>query len=216
MIVYESAKTRPLSDFHEELRFEFPNLPAQLFSYYILRCARIMAQEGNLIRRRVVIHAEPGVTRYALQAPEEMDLVGILGIRHHDMCGCVVNTVPRTFVPPDGAVRCDRRSAWYDAHEGVLHLSGPAQSKGAYYVEMSVAPALNACELPEEYLKDFFTTLMFGVRGSIMLISGRPWTNRQVGQGYYNEFLSQLHRMAIQTMSGKQRGGIKMNFGKAM
>ena len=53
-------------------------------------------------------------------------------------------------------------------------------------------------------------------RGSIMLISGRPWTNRQVGQGYYNEFLSQIHRMAIQTMSGKQRGGIKMNFGKAM
>lgn len=216
MIIYEPAKTKPLNDFHEELRFEFPNLPAQLFDYYILRCARIMAQEGNLIRRRVVINAEPGVTRYALQTPEGMELVGVLGIRHSDVCACFDRAVDRAFVPPDGAIGCSHQTAWLDTLENVFHLSGSGHCRGAYYVEISVAPAMDACELPEEYLKDFFTALMFGVRGSIMLISGRPWTNRQVGQGYYNEFLAQVKRMAVQVATVKQRGRVKLNFGRAM
>ena len=68
-IIYEPFKTRPLDSFLEELRFEYPTLPAQLFQFYLLKAARNMARQGNLIRRRAAVNLEPCITRYRLESP---------------------------------------------------------------------------------------------------------------------------------------------------
>ena len=86
-IIYEPFKTRPLDSFLEELRFEYPTLPAQLFQFYLLKAARNMARQGNLIRRRAAVNLEPCITRYRLESPDGLEICGIL--RSYIIpCGC--------------------------------------------------------------------------------------------------------------------------------
>ena len=77
MVLYEAFRTRPLSDFHAELSFEFPTLPEALFDYYLIRTAIDMAKRGNLIRRRAVLTAQHGVTRYRLVSPDQLAAASI-------------------------------------------------------------------------------------------------------------------------------------------
>lgn len=215
MVVFERFKSRPISDFHDELRFEFPNLPSQLFDYYLVKSAITMAKTGNLIRRRAIIHAESGVTRYRLESPDGMDICGIMGIHHMPDCGCHRTEVTRTFAPPVGAMSCKRDVAWYDDTEDVLYVE-PSFCYGKLYVELSVSPSAGACELPEAYFTEHLDTLIMGTKGAIMLITGRPWTNLRVGQAYQNEFLQRITQENVRVMTHKQRGSVKMTFGRVM
>lgn len=214
-ILYEPFKTLPLTEFRDELRFEFPNLPVPLLDHYLLRAARHMARVGNLIRRRAVIHAHHGVTRYRLQSPDGMQINAIHGIRRAPDCGCGSQSIMRSFDPPEGAFCCGREIAWYDDLENVLHVT-PPYCHGSYYVSLSVLPARDACELPDKYYTDFLDTLLMGTKGGIMLITGRPWTNLALGQAYTNEFNTLISGDAIDTAAHKQRGSVKMNFGRVM
>ena len=89
MVLYEAFRTRPLSDFHAELSFEFPTLPEALFDYYLIRTAIDMAKRGNLIRRRAVLMAQHGVTRYRLVSPDKFELLHIMNIRREPHCTCM-------------------------------------------------------------------------------------------------------------------------------
>lgn len=89
MMIYEPFKKVPISEFHEELKFEFPNLAPTMFDYYLVRAAIQMAKTGNLIRRRATLNAEHCVTRYKLEALDDMDICGILSIMSKPSCsGC--------------------------------------------------------------------------------------------------------------------------------
>lgn len=215
MVVYEPFRTRPLSDFHAELSFEFPTLPESLFDYYLIRTAIDMAKRGNLIRRRAVIAAQHGVTRYRLVSPDEFSLLHILNIMRVPACSCDVTNLPRSFVPPTGANQCGRDIAWYDEQEQVLNIR-PPYCFGDYYVEMSVTPPAEPCELPVEFLDKYQPTLMMGTKASILMITGRPWTNFQVGAALKDEYLRAVAADAVDTMTHRMRGGVKMSFGKVL
>lgn len=218
MVIYEPFKTLPLNEFRHELEFEFPKLPHQLFDYYIVRVAREMARRGNLLRRRVVLKTDYCVTRYFLDSPEsDYDLVGILNIRRIDDCSCCDfnEDIPRTFVPPAGALSCGRDIAHYDDQEKVLHIA-PTHCCGAYFITMSVAPKDGACVLPAILFDDWLDVLVMGVKGKILMIAGRPWTNLRAGREYWNEFLHMVDAAAVETATHKQRGAVRMQFGKVM
>lgn len=215
MIVYEPFRTKPLADFHDELIFEFPKLPSQLLDYYLLRVANTMARQGNLIRRVAIIEAQPGVTRYRLEAPDGSDIVGVMDIRKMHSCSRLSETVVRSFTAPADSYTCRKDVAWYDDAEKVLHVD-PSFCHGDYHVTLAVAPAKDACELPEQFYTEFFPTLMMGVKGALMLIVGRPWTNLRVGQACTEEFLKMLAADSLDTATHKQRGGVKMQFGRVL
>ena len=214
MVVYEPFKTKPLSEFHAELAFEFPNLPDQLFDYYLIKVARDMARRGNIIRRRAIIHTQPGVTRYRLVSPDECEPLNILSLKRTTCCAPRLD-IPRTFVAPDGAIPCTRSIAWYDEHEQALNVELGCNG-GDIYVEMSVTPSSSPCDLPEEYYEKFLPTLTMGAKAAIMLIPGRPWTNAQLGAGLQNEYLKAVGSDAVDTMTHRMRGGIKMRFGRVL
>ena len=211
MVVYETHRSRPLSDFHDELRFDFPIVMPEMLSHYLLKTAIQMATDGNLIRRRVTIQTEPGVTRYALDAPDDCTLVGIMSIR--EKTGCGERIVSRAFTNP--ADSCGKSRAWYDDEEHVLHTSSGCGC-GEYRVEMSVAPKRDACSLPEEFYTDYLDTLLAGTRSHLMLIPGRPWTNVRLGDAYGGAFTEAVARLAVERMTHKQRGTVKMQFGRAL
>lgn len=215
MVIYEPFKTLPLSEFHEELRFELPNLPPQVFDYYLVKTAITMAKKGNLIRRHAIIDAEPCVTRYRLESPDGMAISGIMDIRSVASCNCGSKVVTRSFAPPEGAFSCCREHAWYDDVEGVLHIA-PKYLCGRFYIALAVTPKMGACTLPEAFYAEHLDTLLLGTKGSIMLITGRPWTNLQIGQGYYNEFRQRLSEDSVAVATHKMRGAVRMQFGKVM
>lgn len=209
MVLLEQFESRPLSDFHPELRFEFPALPSQLFDYYLLRTAIRMAREGNLIRRRAVVHLQPCVTRYVLEAPDGFRICAITGVHRVLLCGPCGNAVnvPRSITKSDEAV-------WYDEIEHVLHADGMGDGKLEFLV--CVEPERDACELPVEFYDKYLPTLIMGTRASIFMLSGRPWTNMRVGAAAEAEFRNMLVRDSVESKTHLQRGALKMNFGRAM
>ena len=219
MVIYEPFPMIPLTDLHEELQFEYPDLPAQLFDYYLTRTATDMAERGNLIRRRVVIELESGVSRYALRSPDGMKLWAILGIWHAPCnAACGMSEVRRSFVPPEGAAWCgcgdNHRTVWWDVQEQTLHVN--SCSGGTLYVSIAVVPDRKACELPKVYQEEYLETLLMGTRAGIMLISGRPWTNMRLGAQMRTEYLNMVKSLSIDAMMRQQRGAIRMNFGRVM
>ena len=46
MLIYEPYKKVPLSDFVNELRFEFPNVPDDIFFHHIRKTANTAARQG--------------------------------------------------------------------------------------------------------------------------------------------------------------------------
>lgn len=214
MIIFEPYKSRPLSEFYDELRFEFPDLPSQLFDHYLIRTARTMAMQGNLIRRHAFIEARHGVNRYRLESPDGMEICGVLSIRHNPACSCLSTEIRRSFAEPEGFFSCHREIAWND-DDGVIHLH-PQYCHGIYHLTLSVTPSTGACELPERYFTHHLQTLNMGTKASLLLLSGRPWSNLSLGSNYYNEFLDRIKREAIDTATHKMRGSVKMQFGRVL
>lgn len=213
-VVYEPFPTVPLDKFYPELRFEFKDLPPQLFAYYIQRTAVDMAEKANLLRRWVRIELEPGVSRYALIPPDGLTLWAIMGVFHSTSCGCGVHRTPRFYGPPEGACPI-HDSVWWEPQEQVLNYTG-CHCGGCLYVNMSVVPDRDACELPKIYMDRFFTTLLMGTRAKILLITNREWTNLKVGAELNQEYERMLTQDAIRVAEKQQRGAIKMQFGRVM
>ena len=212
-VVFEPFRTVPLDKFLPELQFEFEKLPDALFKWALIRAARDMAKTGNLIRRRAVIRTQCGVTRYALRSPDGLEVCGILGIR--GIACCDEHVVVRSFDPPTGARVCGRERAWYDEQDGVLHFHSP-YFPGEYYVTLAVCPADDACELPAILYDDHIDVLMAGARARILRMANKPWTNFQLADAYERHFHEGVADAAVETHTHLMRGGIRMNFGRAL
>lgn len=205
-VIYDPFEVRSLSDFHAELAFEYPALPEQLFDYYLLRTAIDMAHRGNLIRRRIVIHPQSGVTNYRLTPPDssETELLHIMDVSAPDGVSLKRSINKAPFVT-------------YDEHEQELNITHSFSCcTPKFVVEVSVAPKPKACHLPAEYYDRFLSTLLMGTKASILLITGRPWTSLQAGSAFKTEYLRSIAADALDVMSHRMRGGLHMNFGKVL
>lgn len=211
MIVYESFKTLPLSKFREELEFEFPDLPYQLFDYYIRKTAIDMAEQYSVVHRRVYLDLEPNVTRYALRSPDGLPMVAILGAR---FVGCCTGSDVRRFFDAPATGCCAPSGLWWDEQEQELHVRECGQS--ALRVTMSVKPDMDSCELPAVFRDRLYPVLIMGARASIMLISGQAWTNLRLGAELLNEYRRMMRGETVEVNLARQHGSIKMQFGKVM
>ena len=214
-MTFEPFKTVPLEKFLPELRFEFTDLPDALFKYALIRAARTMAQEGNLIRRRAVIYTKPGVTRYALRSPDGLEIHAILGAKASSCC-TTDKRLKRHFEPPMGVhYICNKDSVWYDEHEEVLHIDLGCHYQEVY-VTLSVVPPDDACELPAIYFDEYVDMLLEGAKARILRQNNKPWTNLQLANAYEKNFTESIAFAAMETHAHKMRGSVKMNFGRVM
>ena len=208
------TKTLPLTNFTEELRFEFPDLQQPLFDYYCVEVARIMASEGHLFKTVIEFNTKQNVTRYLLDTKDESEIIGIYRITSRD-----VNTtdvyieVDRTFTKPQRVVPINR--AWFDTVQSVLHVK-TVYEHGVMNVYTYTSPVLGTCSLPEVIRTKYWQTFMLGVKGKLLLITGRQWTNLQLGQAYYTEFKKQLAIDSITKSTNGMVGVAKINFGRAL
>lgn len=349
-VIYEPFPMIPLTELHDELRFEYPDLPVELFDYYLTRTAADMAERGNLLKRKITIHLEPNITRYALKSPDSLRMLQVLDIwldrncRHHpcqhhpDPCTpCTPCTPcgPRTGQPeppqhlghigdhehccspdrlwhsgphkhggeprhhwhpehtwhlnrpwhfdhhgphdchghlhhgchdymsdpefhgPHHCLDCSRGDAyrgehechgfhecfgghdhdrfaphlhpfiwwgrgsqfepvWWDRFEQILHVD-TCRCMGKLYAVVSVSPDRDACELPKVYLDEFFEILLTGTRSFIMRITGRPWTNLQLGQRLYEDYVALIKAYVERDYTRRYQGRmVRMKYGRAL
>lgn len=212
-VVFEPFQEVPLERFLPELRFEFTDLPDPLFKWALIRAARDFAKGSNAIRRRAVLHTQRCVTRYALRSPDGLEICGILGIRGRACCG--EHTVVRSFDPPVDAHCCRRERAWYDDHDQALHLQSP-YFPGEYFIELAVCPPDDACELPAVLYHEHVDGVLSGARARIYRMGNKPWTNFQLADGYEKHFRETIGEAAVEANTHYMRGGIRMNFGRAL
>lgn len=212
MVTYEPYPVIPLTDLHEELRFEYPDLPDQLFDYYNMRTAVDMAQRGNLLKRVVNIELEPNVTRYVLRSPDGLKLWSIMSA-HIDGC-CGTSKVRRFMSRPDTLHCWFGKDVWWNDTEQTLHVE--TCGGGVLRVVIAVVPDRDACELPRVYKDKYLETLLMGTRAAMMLITGRPWTNLRLGGQMRAEYINMVAALSVENATHGQRGTVKINFGRAL
>ena len=213
-ILYDPYRSRPISDFCEELRFEFPKLPEPMLHFYVAKAAREAAVRGNLVRRRAFVQSLPGEEEYLLESPDGLEVTGILRIAEFPRCSCP-RDVRRTFTFPEGCRFCGRRTAWYEPHEKALHIDRTCCGS-EFLVELAVAPARDACELPAVLYDDWLELVVLGARAGVLLVPGRDWTSMPVGRAYMQEFLNRIRDAAVDTAAHRMKGGARMDFGRVM
>lgn len=216
VVQLDPYKTVPLSKFYPELQFEFVDLPTELFSFYILRTARDMAERAQLIKRTLTIAIQPCVTRYYIDVPDGLALKSLMSLRHVPT-GNMENgsrEIPRFTGPPDNLSWASRAS-WLVPDEKVLVIVMP-QAGGTVRAVVSAMPTTDACELPSEYYDDYYAALIMGTRASIMMVTNRPWTNLRVGGELYNQYTKLVENLGVIKQRNKQAGVIRMRHGRAM
>lgn len=215
MTLYEPFKTVPLSKFHPELKFEFGDLPEQLFDYALIRAARTLAKEGNVIRRRVIVQLYPNAETYKLRSPDGLEFCSILSVYFASSACCCDVELRRSFDPPRGSLLCARSFAWYDDIEEELHVTG-CHKNDTLYVTMSVCPPDDTCEFPSILFDDYVDLLLLGAKARILRIDNKPWTNLQLATMYEKGFNDGIAAAAVDTFTKHQRGSIKVNWGKIL
>ena len=213
-ILYEPFKTVPISKFRPELKFEFIDLPDQLFDYALIKAARTLAKDGSLIRRRIVIHPVPNAETYKLTSPDGLEICAILGI-WYDSC-CSEGRVSRGYQPPANAQVCPRNYAWYDDITDELHILNSCAANRVYYITVSVCPADDACEFPSVLYDEYFDLLLLGAKSRILRMNNKPWTNLQLSVMYEKQFTEGIASASVEAHTKKQRGMIKMHWGKIL
>ena len=214
-IQYEQLKTVPLSKFHPELRFEFIDLPTQLFDYALIRAARTIAKDGGVIRRRIVINPTPYVENYKLRSPDGFEVCSVLGIWYDSCCGD--GQVARGFTPLPSARLCPRDYAWYDDIEEELHIvQGVCRYPCLFYVTVSVCPPDETCELPAVFYDEYVDLLLLGAKARILRLNNKPWTNLQLAALYEKGFTEGIALASVEAHTKKMRGLIKMRPGRIL
>lgn len=204
----------PLSKFRPELRFEFIDLPDQLFDYALIRAARTLAKDGNLIRRRIVVHPQPNAETYKLHSADGLEICAILGI-WQDSC-FNEGPVARSFLPSPQACLCPKEYAWYDDIEDELHIIQNCGKRSTYYITAAVCPADDTCDFPAVLFDDYVDLLLLGAKSRILRMHNKPWTNLQLATMYEKGFTEGIAAAAAEALTKKQRGMIKMQWGKIL
>lgn len=212
MIVWDRHKTVDIDSLLPEIKFEFPELPQEMFRYYVRKVSRQMSMDGNLLRSRVVIPVQYGVYRYRLDPPDGSELLRILRLYHDNNCG--THDVIRFYNKP--VSDCHLHSyAYYDDYEREIYINTDYIG-GAYNVVISVMPASDSCVLPLEFSNIWLEALLTGVRGELFSIAGRAWSNPQQGFFLKKQCRDLTNSLALDKLTHNNNGAIKMNFGKVM
>lgn len=209
---WENLPRVKLKEFFPELRFEFQDLPPQLYTYYLWQTAVDMAEKGNLLRYWEEVPLKKDVTRYFLTPPENTVIWNVMGIFHSPRAGIPgIDEIPGgsdeiTDVLPQGAFFCHKNIAWYEPYTKSLHYNDAANAAGqSLYVNVSLTLGDEGCELPAVYKERFHEMLILGTRARIKLIPGKEWSNIELGTKLMEQYRVLLTTEAKWVAQRRQR-----------
>lgn len=203
-VVYQAQPKVVLSGFIPELAFEFPDVPEEIFSNYILRAIDKLARDGNVLRRKAHIHVQEHVENYQLMPEDCMELVAVMRCRsvrsnslHADVVRltqeptCIIHGIYTWFEPPD------------------FIFFRPARHGDVFEIDFAVAPTFDACEVDRVLFTKYYDTVMYGVRSYLYAMPDKSWSDANKATAYTTMFLSGIRAAGIEAMTGHQRGAIR-------
>lgn len=214
--MFDKTKTVPLSKFLPELRFEFQDLPDELFYFAIVRTARRLANGGDIDIRKSILHIKPYVTRYALRLPPDVDLVNIISLEpQFDYKGQLKPLNLLRGRPKNWQNYQYEGIAWYDDIDKIIHVQN-YNVLADFILHISVSPLDSACELPLIYYDELIELMMLGIKATILKMDNKPWTNLQLAFTYDKAFDQGVHELTVTNHMHKTKGIFKMNIGRVM
>lgn len=200
-VVFENTPKVSVSEFIDELAYEFTDAPYGLLEHCVKRVVSRICEHTNVLRRRVKLHTQCNVHNYILEAPDCMDVIAVMSI-----CQCCGNALCSKLVrvtSPVCELHCFGPNTVHIEHNEIV-FSAP--SCATYIVEISVKPQHDACEVDSVLLVDHADTVVDGVRAMLCNMADKPWSSVQRAQASEQSFIRGCAAIAVDKLLGNQRG----------
>lgn len=203
-VVYLNHPKVSLRSFVEDLTYEFSDMPVTGLESLALTTITRLCRESNVLQRGAIIYTQACVDNYILDADDCMDIVAVLSVCRLNGCKCgkVVRSINNPCRNQCGTV------TWFEKPNTIYITNG--QDCSAYDVKFAVAPKRDACEVDESLITEYYDVIADGIRAKAYGMSGKPWSNENKSQRYYNQYLQAMRTAATEQLMGGQRGAIRL------
>lgn len=202
----------PVDSLTHELLFEFPDIPDEVAENLIVRAAIYMATSGNVLRRSARICIQPCVSNYPLHEEESTRLAAIMSVEHTS-CNGLNYEVRRYTTDPGARCICGHVATWYSNNEIWFR---PANCGDIFDVQYSVSPIIGVCELDAAFGGELYEALILKAKSLALVMPQKAWTNVNLGFRLGADAQFQLSNLAVDVLSGHQRGLINVKRPRAV
>lgn len=204
-IVFENTPKVPISEFLDELAYEFTDAPYGLLEHCLKRVVCRICEQTNILRRTVFLETQCNVHNYILEPPDCMEVIAIMSI-----CYCkskFLHGPLYRLTSPVCTCCCFGNTVHVD--RGEIVFSAP-KSGTTFRIELSVKPTHDACEIDSILLNDHADLVVQGVRAMMFSMVDKPWSSLQRSQIEEQAFKLACAEAAVDTMLGQQRGVMRV------
>jgi len=204
-IVYEVAPKVSISEFLDDLSYEFTDAPYGLLENAVKRAIQRICERSNMLRRTVKIRTECNVHNYLLEPPDCVDVIAVMAIEL--CCGSHCQREVQRITTPTCKVCCGGYEVFVNGNE--LVFTNPKMDS-LFHVELSVKPTRDSCDVDAILVNEHYELVLDGVRSNLCALPNKPWSSVQRAQLAEQSFLRGCAEAAVDTMMGSQRGAMRI------
>lgn len=190
----EAREVETLASLAEDIVFRLPGCTDLMVRKTIQSVYRDFCKKTSVLVTHRKIDIVKGVAHYGVAPLLRGCVVGCIRsarIRHRDI-------VPNLM--PDGTVVVDRRFLPVD------------DEKIPMFLEVVEIPGIGCEEAPKWFIDKYGDTIVAGVLGQLMSMTGRAWSDPQAAADERMKFNSALTEARVLSSSGGQMSAGKLNF----
>jgi hypothetical protein len=193
------------SDFYPDVLLELPQIPLVLADHWLRNTAIEFCQRT---RAHVVdlnpIDAVADQIDYAIVAPANLALVVVSAVVFDGEP--LAPASPRALARKFGDWKTRRGTPQHYTSQALgtlLIVPGPAASAaGAIEIEAVVKPADDAATIDDDLFQRYRLDLAAGMKGKLMAMSERPWTNAKMAAVYLAQFEAAVNAATAAAAAG--------------
>src|SRR5699024_6536885 len=148
----DTYTTVSVGEFLDDMRLNYPEIPDGWLSNAVVNAAIEFSKRTHVLQRTIKIITQECVRNYSLEPPDCTEIVAMHRVR--TACGKVI----RLATPANKM--CSTLAWWEKPNEFVLS-SSPCDGT-EYYIDVSVRPGQDACELPSELYDEYKQAIIHG------------------------------------------------------
>lgn len=190
----------PFSSLYDHIMPYLPGAEPAIINFHIRRALREFYKRTTLWRESFTFETAPDQPTYLLQPTNGM-IHSILSV----VCeGNPLPVAPEHMRPPATA-NGSRPTGWFSTHPNLLSLTPKPDAEYTIVLEAVNTITLDnsVTEFLEETYNEYAEAIASGVVGNMMLMPGKPWTQKDSAAIYIGQFI----RTVIATRAKLRDGG---------
>lgn len=220
----ETVEMVKLERFTPEIILATPDVPTDIAENYVRQAAIELAEDSHILRRKINIATQAGVTDYQLEPPDcthTLKIVEVcdwMGRRYTVLpnvpceppCGVSITDACGGCAPGGFIARSTIWVAFTQPNELEVRPVPGVDIDLGYKVEISVAPDRDACELDEILYQRYAPTIHQGALWHIYMLPGKPWSSPQLARYHEGEFKKLKSRAQLDALVGASGANHRM------